>query len=300
VRATGIESTDLRLGALGLGCVTFGREIDQAASFAMMDHAVAHGITSFDTASAYGGGASERIVGAWLAQRRPPPNTILVATKLLPPYSPASLREGMAQSRQRLGLDTLDLLYLHRWDPTVSAPAVLETLGGFVRDGTVRALGASNFTAEQLEQAIVQQRAAGLPTFRVLQNIHNFAVEGIDGRQRAICQREKVAIVTYSPLGAGFLSGKHHAGVAAGSRFAIIPGHQNIYFHEQPRRRLAELERIAAESKHPPTLLALAWAMHQPGIASVLIGGRNTGHIDQALAALAFDPRELFAKLDSD
>src|SRR5687767_14342302 len=118
----------LRFSRIGLGCVTFGREIDHAASFVMMDHAVARGITHFDTAAAYGAGESERAVGAWLEARKHAPGTITVATKILPPYEPSSIQETVKQSRERLGGHGIDLLYLHRWDPSATNPAALQTL----------------------------------------------------------------------------------------------------------------------------------------------------------------------------
>src|SRR5204862_2036273 len=107
-------------------------------------------------------------------------------------------------------------------------------------------------------------------------------------------------IVTYSPLGAGFLTSKHQRGVEPGSRFALIPGHQRIYFHEAAWRRLARLEAVAARTGHSQAHLALAWALHQPGVASVLVGGRTPAHLDQALAAEAFDDPAIFAELEAD
>ncbi|MEQ1853064.1 MAG: aldo/keto reductase, partial [Chthoniobacteraceae bacterium] len=107
----------------------------------------------------------------------------------------------------------------------------------------------------------------------------------------------QIAIVTYSPLGAGFLTGKHQRGVAPGSRFDLVPGHQDVYFHESAYRRLARLEAVAARTGLSQAHLALAWALHQPGIASVLIGGRTPAHLDQALAAEALDDPALFVEL---
>src|SRR4051812_16122932 len=106
---------------LGLGCVTFGREIDPTASFAMLDHAMELGWTHLDTAAAYGNGASELIIGEWLARsgRR---ERLTVATKILPPYSPAAIEVTVAQSLERLQVDAIDVLYFHRWDPTVKEP----------------------------------------------------------------------------------------------------------------------------------------------------------------------------------
>ena len=290
----------LRFSRIGLGCVTFGREIDQTAAFAMMDHAFARGITHFDTAAAYGAGESERAVGAWLDARKPAPGTITVATKILPPYEPSIIQETVKQSRERLGAHGIDLLYMHRWDPTAASPAALQALDALVGDETVRALGISNVDATQLGGLIALQSSLGLAPFRAVQNNQNFAVRGVDGPLREICAAHDIAIVTYSPLGAGFLTGKHRQGVSAGSRFEIIPGHERVYFHAAAWRRLDHLERIATRTGRSQTQLALAWALRQPGIASVLVGGRSPDHIDQAFAALALDDPAALAALDAE
>lgn len=262
---------------IGLGCVTFGREIDEAASFALLDHALERGVRHFDTAAAYGGGASEIILGKWLASRKP--EGITVATKILPPYD----RIDITLSLKRLGVEQLDLLYLHQWHET--ALQLDSSLDGLA----VKKLGASNFTLEQLQ-------AAG-PRIRVVQNNHNLAVSDVTNALRDYCAADEIAIVTYSPLGAGFLTSKHQNGVQAGSRFEIIPGHQQVYFHESAYQRLARLEAIAKRTGYSQAHLALAWALHQPGIDTVLIGGRSPAHLDQAFAALAFDDAALFTEL---
>lgn len=274
----------LALSRIGLGCVTFGREIDEAASFALLDHALARGIAHFDTAAAYGGGASETILGKWIASRKPA--NVTVATKILPPYDRIDITESM----RRLRIEQIDLLYLHRWHETASHSAA--ELQALLRSGRVKALGVSNFSAPQL-------RAFDLPVSAV-QNNHNLAVSDVTDSLREHCAAHDMAIVTYSPLGAGFLTGKHRNGVQAGSRFEIIPGHQQVYFHEVANQRLARLEAVAKRSGYSQAHLALAWALHQPGIACTLIGGRRPTHIDQAFAALACDDPALLGELTLD
>ncbi|MBL9214039.1 MAG: aldo/keto reductase [Opitutaceae bacterium] len=290
----------LTLSNPGLGCVTFGREIDAAASFQLMDFAVARGVTFFDTAVAYANGASETIIGDWLASRRPAPGGVTVASKILPPYEPARIRQEVDKILGRLRVPALDLLYLHKWDATAEAPEALAALDGLVKAGRVRALGVSNYTSERLERALRLQAEAGLARFQYLQNNHNLAVREADTPYREWCARQGVAVVTFSPLGAGFLTGKHRQGVQAGSRFELIPGHQAIYFQDLSWRRLARLEAVAARLGRTSTELALAWALHQPGIASVLIGGRNSSQLEQALQAQAFNDPAVFAELAQD
>jgi aryl-alcohol dehydrogenase-like predicted oxidoreductase len=286
------------VSAIGLGCATFGREISEQASYAMMDYAQAHGVTLFDTAAAYGAGVSERIVGNWLAAH--PASSVVLATKLLPPYEPATLAKILEQSLCRLGVETLDLLYLHHWHASVEGLELLTMLDRFVRSGKIRALGASNFTAAQLSAALRRQTEAGLARFQVVQHNHNFAVSDLTPELLDICTANGIAIVTYSPLGAGFLTGKHRRGVQAGSRFAILPGHQDIYFQERSWRRLERLEAAARRSGHNTVCLALAWVLHSPQVTSVLIGGRTPAHLDQAFAAQLLNDPKLLAEMQAE
>lgn len=295
-----IGSAQMRVSSIGMGCVTFGREIDEAVAHSLLDHAHARGVSFFDTAAAYGQGASERILGNWLASRGPAAGSVSIATKILPPYEPARIEESVSRSLERLGVAAIDLLYLHRWDGTAESPAALAALHDLVRAGKVRTLGASNYNVSQLATALTLQEQHGFETFRVLQNNHNLAVSDVSPMLREFCAGREIAIVTYSPLGAGFLTSKHQRGVSPGSRFALVPGHQDVYFHEASYRRLARLEAVAARTGHSQAHLALAWALHQPGVASVLVGGRTPAHLDQALAAQAFDDPALFAEMEAE
>ena len=300
MNVTTIAPAGIPISKIGLGCVTFGREIDEPAAILLLDHAVSRGVTLLDTASAYGQGASESIIGRWIASRRPAPGSLAISSKILPPYEPHRIAASVRESLQRLQVPAIDLLYLHRWDATAEEPPALAALEELVRSGSVRALGVSNYNQQQLATAVAFQRRHGWTPFTVLQNNHNLAVSDVSPSYREFCATNGIAIVTYSPLGAGFLTGKHRRGVEAGSRFDIVPGHQDVYFHESSWQRLTRLESIAARTGHSQAHLALAWALHQPGIASVLVGGRTPAHLDQAFAALAFDVPELFAELTED
>lgn len=285
---------------IGLGCVTFGREIDEAASHDLLDHAFSQGVRHFDTASAYSQGTSERILGRWLSSRCSDAAAVAIATKILPPYGPQDISAAVGESLSRLGVQTIDLLYLHRWDATADGLASFAALDALVSNGTVRALGVCNYNLPQLRSALALQQKHKLTPFSVVQNNHNLAVSDLPTEFRAFCAAQQLAIVTYSPLGAGFLTGKHRSGVQPGSRFDLIPGHQDVYFNDAAYRRLARLEAVAARTGLSPTHLALSWALHEPGIAHVLVGARTCAHLDQALAALTFHDAEIFAELTND
>lgn len=285
---------------LGLGCVTFGREIEAATAHTMMDFAVRQQWAMFDTAAAYGGGASERIVGEWLHRLAPTAPRPLLATKLLPPYDAETLTAGVRTSLQRLQIPCVDVLYLHQWHDSVLQPAVLAALQSTVEQGLVGALGASNFSAEQLERVLTLQTRHGAARFRYLQNIHNYAVSAFDPVVGALCRREGVERVGYSPLGAGFLSGKYQRGVPAGTRFDLIPGHQKIYFTPSAQQRMARLLAVAEQTGCSPIDLAYAWALRPPAVSLMLVGGRSSAQLEQAIAAPARVPTEAIQLLESD
>jgi aryl-alcohol dehydrogenase-like predicted oxidoreductase len=286
-------------GPIGLGCVTFGREIGEPEAFALMDHAVGRGVRLFDTAAAYGEGASERIVGRWWDARPSARGQVVVATKVLPPYTPENMAAAVQACRHRLAPAPIGVLYLHRWDETLEAPGALESLEEIAASAGVTWLGASNFSAAQLLRALQRQAAARLRPFRVVQNNHNFAVRALDDELLALCAANGIAPVGYSPLGAGFLTGKHRAGVVPGSRFDVIPGHQRIYFTPEAQARLARLETVAQQTGHSQVQLALAWALRR-GAVTILVGGRHPAHLDQALAAVEFRDEAALARLDGN
>ena len=284
-------------GPIGLGCVTFGREIGEPEAFALMDHAVSRGVRLFDTAAAYGEGASERIVGRWWAARPLARGQVVVATKVLPPYTLENMSALVQACRQRLAPAPIHVLYLHRWDETLEAPGALESLEEIAASAAITWLGASNFSGAQLDRALRRQGDARLRPFRVVQNNHNFAVRALDDELLSLCAANGIAPVGYSPLGAGFLTGKHRAGVVPGSRFDVIPGHQRIYFTLEAQARLARLEEVAQHTGHSQVQLALAWALRCSTV-TVLVGGRHRAHLDQALAAVKFADEAALARLN--
>lgn len=292
-----IDPLHKAFSAIGLGCVTFGREIDEKASFGLMDHALERGVTFFDTAASYGDGASELILGAWLAARKAASEQLIIATKVQPPYTREHIMASLDGSRRRLGLDCVDVLYMHRWDDALLTSAVMEALDQLVRGGHVRMLGLSNANTAQLRLLRTRQHDRGLADIRSIQNNRNLAVDEVGQPLTDLCTAEQLALVTYSPLGAGFLTGKYREGLPGQTRFSIVPGHRDVYFHPAVLQRLGLLQALATKTGYSPVQLALAWALHQPGTTSVLVGGRDSKHLDQAFEALSFNDPEILDKL---
>lgn len=295
---TRIDPFEKPFSKIGLGCVTFGREIDQKASFAMMDHAREHGVRFFDTAAAYGAGASETIVGSWLRARKDAADQVMVATKMLPPYTREAVTASVDGSLKRLGVSSIALLYLHRWDDSLLTEKTASILQNLLASGRVKHLGVSNFSATQLNQLIDLQQRSGFDPVRSIQNNKNLAVDDTREGVMDAVRTHKMALVTYSPLGAGFLTGKYEAGLPAEARFSVIPGHQEIYFQPRAYDSLQQLRALASASGHTLIHLALAWALHQPEVASVLVGGRTPEHLDQAFRALDFHDPAILKALD--
>ena len=278
--------TDLTVSSIGLGCVTFGREIDLATSLSVMDHAHARGITLFDTAEAYGAGRSESVVGEWIKSRGAR-DQIVLASKVGGPLNAQRIIESAEASLRRLQTDRLDLFQLHVWDAGTPLEETLDALSTLVASGKVRYVGASNWTAAQLSQALDDARERGTPRLASIQPPYNLVEREIEAELLPFCGKEGIGVITYSPLGAGFLTGKYGAGtqVPPGTRFDIIPDHQPIYFTPHGFRVLENLQRLAAEVDRPMAQVALSWVLRQPHVTSVLIGARNTAQVDQALTA---------------
>ncbi|MGE5601549.1 MAG: aldo/keto reductase [Nitrososphaerales archaeon] len=293
--------SDLVVSSIGLGCVTFGREIDAAGSFAIMDRALESGITLFDTAEAYAGGHSEEILGRWLAERRTR-DKIVLTTKVRPPLGKSRVLESAEASLRRLRTDVIDLFLLHSWDPAAPLEETLEGLDLLVRQGKARAVGCSNFAAWQLCKALWRQDVNGWTRMEAVQPNYNLVVRDIEAELLPLCADQQVGVISYSPLGGGFLTGKYSrpGEVPAGARFDVVPGMQPIYLHDTGFRVLAGLEATACRLGIAAPLLALAWAIKSPGVTSVLIGARTPAQVDQALAAGGVDmPEELRAELNA-
>jgi len=298
-----LGNTAVEVSRLGLGCVTFGREIDQAASFAVLDRALGAGINLLDTAEAYGGGqslegrkarlgtedvreasterhSSELILGRWLKERGCRERVVL-QTKVTPPLRRERIIESAEASLRRLQTDYVDIFMLHAFDPRTPWAEAQEALDHLVRSGKARTVGCSNFTAEQL--ASVPAGAMAVTQFN-----YNLAVRDAEASLFDVCRERGIGVETYSPLGAGFLTGKYNTlqrELPSGSRFDLVPGHADVYFHDAKFRVVDRLATLAAHVGIPAARLAMAWVLQRADIDCVLIGARHAEHIENALEA---------------
>lgn len=280
--------TGLSVSSIGMGCVTFGREIDEELSLQIMDHAFEHGVTLFDTAEAYAQGESERVVGNWIKSRSRR-DQIVLATKVNGRLTRDRVISSTEASLKRLQTDCIDLLQTHTWDESTPLDETLEALTTLVDRGKVRFIGCSNYDASQLAAALKLSEQSNFTRMASVQPPYNLVQRDIETDLLPLCARENIGVISYSPLGAGFLTGKYRPGqpIPSGTRFDVRPGHQPIYFTEHGYRVLEELDASAESTGLSHVQLALSWVLRQPDVTSTLIGARTISHIDQALRALA-------------
>lgn len=296
-----LGKTDLNVSAIGLGAVTFGREIDEATAFTVMDHALARGINLIDTAEAYAKGRSEEVVGAWLKQSGQRDKVVL-ATKLIPPLTAERIPTAVEASLRRLQTDVIDLYQIHAFDKNTPLDESLAALGQLVQAGKVRYLGCSNFAAWQLCKALWRADVLGLPRLESVQPNYNLAIRDIEAELLPLCADQQIGVLSYSPLGAGFLTGKYSKSWTApqGTRFDIVPDHWKIYENATSMQRMENLRAKAQTTGISMIHLAMAWVLGQPGITSTLIGCRSPAQVDQAFEAAEMGlSAELRAEINS-
>lgn len=294
--------SQIPISRIGLGCVTFGREIDRETSFGILDHAREKGITLYDTAEAYHQGASERILGEWIGSRGCR-EEIVLATKVTFPLTRERILKAADESLQRLGTDRIDLYQLHTWDTGTPLEETLGALQKLIQKGKVLRIGCSNFSGEQLRRALSIAESNGDVPLQTIQPPYNLIQREIEEDLLPLCAERKVDAITYSPLAAGFLSGKYDRSgkIPEGTRFDVIPGHQPIYCHERGFAILDRLRELSDERGESMVHLALAWVLQKNGVTSTLIGARHTGHVDQAFTAMQdILPESAHSKLSKD
>jgi aryl-alcohol dehydrogenase-like predicted oxidoreductase len=304
----------MTISAIGLGGGSWGREIDEEASYRIMDYAVEKGITFFDTGDTYGGGqsregrkvrygvsderevtgemySSEKIIGRWMRSRGCR-DEITLCTKVDTGGDPENIANALAGSLDRLGVDRVDIYKLHSPDASVPIAETMVAMSEEVDAGRTSVIGCSNQTAEQLRQSLEASKKHGLARWEIIQPSYSLAAPEDERDVFPLCQEEQVAISSYSPLAAGFLTGKYGRDPLtwpAGSRYHISPAHADVYFSDLNFRLLDLLKEKAAQMGTPSLRLAMAWAMTHPAVTSVIIGTRTTNHIDNALAAMEMD-----------
>ncbi len=285
----------LEASVLGLGGNNFGRRIDLEATRAVVDAALDAGITFFDTADIYGRGLSEEYLGQVLEGRR---DQVVLATKFGmdmgdgkgPRGSPEYIRQAIEGSLRRLRTDLIDFYWYHQPDGVTPIAETLATLDELVRAGTVRAIGASNFSAEQIEEAEAVALEHGFARFEAIQNQYSLLVRDAEREVLPTCERLDLGFVPFFPLASGLLTGKYRR-AEPGPEGARLSSRETIATDEQ--FDLLELLEVYAEQRDVSLLdVAIGGLLIRPVISSVIAGATKPDQVRANVAAADWEPSD--------
>ena len=277
----------LDVSLTGLGCNNFGWRVDEAQSRRVVDTALDSGINFFDTADIYDTGKSEEYLGHALAGRR---RSAIIATKFGMRFAegkqgarPEYVHQAAEASLRRLGTDYIDLYQLHQPDANTSISDTLGALDELVRQGKVREIGCSNFSAEQIREA--HEAAGSRAHFVSVQNEYNLLHREPDRDVLSECRRLGLAFLPYFPLASGLLTGKYRQGkpLPEGSRGQV--GFGPKVFTPENIAKVERLIRFAEERGHSVLELAFSWLAAQPAVASVIAGAISPEQVRANAAA---------------
>jgi aryl-alcohol dehydrogenase-like predicted oxidoreductase len=304
-----LGTTGFDVAPLALGGNVFGWTADEAMSFRLLDAFVGAGFNLVDTADSYSrwatghqGGESETVIGRWIA-RRGRHDDVIIATKVGSDMGQGHkvlrkdyILQAAEASLRRLQVDCIDLYQSH-WDDE-NTP-LDETLGAYeqlMRQGKVRAVGASNYSTARLEQALDTGKARDLPRYQTLQPLYNlYDRDTFEGELKNLCARENIGVITYFSLAAGFLTGKYRSATDFG-KSARGPGMKK-YLNPRGLKILDALDEIARRCNATPAQISLAWLMARPGVTAPIASATKLAQLDELLRAttLKLDPEAMLA-----
>ena len=288
----------------------FGWSLDEERSFAVLDAYFQAGGNFIDTADSYGrngpggAGASERIIGRWIASRGNR-DELVIATKVgMAPerqgLSRETIRGGIEDSLERLGIDTVDLYYAHRDDPDTPLQETLAEFGSLIAEGKIRHAGASNYSAARLQEALEVGQENGMASYVALQPHYNLVERGeYEGELAELCERNGLACLPYFGLARGFLTGKYRRGGAEVDS-PRAAGIRELYFNERGFAVVDALEEIAGAHDSTLAAVALAWLIAQPTVLAPIASATSTQQLGELLPSVELElSEEELARLDS-
>ena len=307
-----IGNSGLETGPIVFGGNVFGWTVDQASAFRLLDAFLDAGFNAIDTADTYSrwipgnkGGESETIIGNWLKQggRR---NRVLIFTKVGHEMAPDKkglsrryIKAEVEDSLKRLQIDRIDLYQSHRDDQSTPMLETLETYAELIKEGKVRAIGASNFTAERLKEALDISKKHGLPRYECLQPQFNlYQRDQFEGPLEQLCVKENVGVIPYYSLASGFLTGKYRSP----ADFDKSPrgGRMSAFLNAKGEKILAALDEVAEAHRVNPAAVALAWLMARPSISAPIASATKMEQLKEFSAAAALNlTKDEIAKLDA-
>jgi aryl-alcohol dehydrogenase-like predicted oxidoreductase len=291
--------SSLQVSPLCLGGNVFGWTADERTSFSLLDAWLDAGFNFIDTADSYSrwapgnsGGESETVIGCWLKQggRR---EKVIIATKVGFDFTaggrinlaPARIRAAAEASLRRLQIDQIDLYQAHTDDVDTPLEATLEAFAELVAKGKVRTIGASNYSAARLADALEISRRSALPRYECLQPLYNLYDRAVFERElQPLCVKEDVGVINFYALAAGFLSGKYRTPADAGKS---ARGAKTVatYLNERGHKILAALDEAAQRSGSTPARVAIAWVMAQPGVTAPIASASNLSQLGELVQA---------------
>ena len=294
----------LSIAPLMFGGNVLGWTADEATSFSLLDAFVAGGFDAIDTADVYSawvpghtGGESETVIGKWL-KRRGRRDDVVIATKvgMWPKHSGLKRETVMAaaeESLQRLQTDYIDLYQSHRDDAETPLDETLEAFSRLVEQGKVRAIGASNYEAPRLREALKVSADKAIPRYETLQPAYNLMDRRIEGELQQLCVEEGIGIISYYGLASGFLTGKYRSEADLGK--SPRGGGVKKYLNDQGMRVLAALDQTAAELTASPAQVALAWVMSRPAVTAPLASATSLPQLEDIMgsARLTLTPEQI-------
>jgi aryl-alcohol dehydrogenase-like predicted oxidoreductase len=306
VRYRWLADTGLRVSEIALGSSPFGGQmgstsgVDQDGANRIVGRALEAGVNLFDTADVYSYGEAEERLGRALASHR---DEVLLTTKIGFRVAPAANHAGASRvhlvrqvesSLRRLGVEHLDVLYLHIWDEHAALEDVMLTLDFLIASGKVRYAGVSNFPAWWVASANSRARALARPGFVLYQGLWNVLCRDCEDQVVPMCRELGLGFVAWGSLAYGMLTGKYRRGEErpADSRLRDPGSHESRYLKlddEQVFDVVEGLGAIAAARGVTPGQVALAWLRAQPGLTSMLIGARTVEQLEENLAAVELD-----------
>lgn len=294
-----LGQSDLMVSPLCLGGNVFGWTADEATSFKILDGFVDAGLNFIDTADVYSawvpdhtGGESESIIGRWM-KARGTRDRVVVATKVgwERGLSAAHIRTAVEDSLKRLQTDCIDLYQSHKDDPNTPLEETLGAHAELIKAGKVRAIGASNYSAARLREALDVSARTGLPRYESLQpeyNLHDRA--GYEAELEPLCRENSLGVICYYALASGFLTGKYRSEADFGK--SARGQRMGKYLNERGRRILAALDEVAAQWQATPAQVALAWLIARPGLTAPIASATSLDQLKDLIAAtrLRLDP----------
>ena len=285
----------LDIAPLVFGGNVFGWTADETRSFELLDRFVDRGFNAIDTADVYSswapglsGGESEAVLGKWLARRGKRDDIVLITkVGLWEPrkgLSTANIEAAVNDSLRRLGTDYLDVYFAHIDDEDVPLEETLGAFAKLIEAGKVRAIGASNYGADRLRQALTVAREQGLPRYEVIQPLYNlYDRADFETGLADVVEEHELGVVSFFSLASGFLTGKYKSaedlqGVA---RAAFLEG----YFDERGQALLNNLRQVAEDQSATPAQVALAWLMGRPGISAPIASATSLTQLDELMDA---------------